>query len=103
MAVPMVIVYRISAMTYFLVTKLVRGLAHVGLVNIVANQRLVPELIQHEVTPQKIADEVSCMLNDPAHYKRIRTGLLKLRSQLGEDGASARAASVVMEFMKGST
>jgi len=102
MAVPMVIVYRISELTYFLITKLVRGLAHIGLVNIVANQRLVPELIQHDATPEKIAEEVAGMLNDPAYYEQIRTGLLKLRSQLGEDGASARAASIIIELLKGS-
>jgi lipid-A-disaccharide synthase len=102
MAVPMVIVYRISAVTYFVLTKLVRDLAHVGLVNIVAGRRIVPELIQHDVTPQKIADAISGMLDDPARCHQIKENLLKLRSQLGAKGASARAASVVMEFMKGS-
>jgi len=103
MAVPMAIVYRISALTYYILTKLVRDLAHVGLVNIVAGQRIVPELIQHDVTPQKIADTISGLLDDPARSLQIKEGLLKLREQLGAPGASARAASVVMEFMKGST
>jgi lipid-A-disaccharide synthase len=103
LAVPMAIVYRTSALTYFIVTRLVRNLAHVGLVNIVANRRIVPELIQHEATPQKIADIVSEMLADPAVYRRMREDLLNVRAQLGAGGASTRAASVVMEFMKGST
>jgi lipid-A-disaccharide synthase len=103
MAVPMVIVYRISALTYYILTKLVKGLAHVGLVNIVAGQRIVPELIQHDVTPQKIADEVAGLLDDPARYRQVKEGLLNLREQLGAQGASARAASVVMEFAKGNT
>ena len=102
MAVPMVIVYRISAATYYVLTKLVRDLAHVGLVNIVAGRRLVPELIQHDVTPEKIAGAISAMLDDPAHYRTIQEGLQKLRDQLGAGGASARAAAVVMEFVKGS-
>ncbi len=102
MAVPMVIIYRTSALTYFIVTKLVHNLAHVGLVNIVAGRRIVPELIQHEVTPRKIADVISEMLADPARYNQVKEDLLKVREQLGADGASARAASVVMEFMKGS-
>jgi lipid-A-disaccharide synthase len=102
MAVPMVIVYRISALTYYILTKLVKGLAHVGLVNIVAGQRIVPELIQHDVTPRTIADAISDMLDDPARYGQVKEGLLKLREQLGAHGASARAASVVMEFVKGS-
>jgi lipid-A-disaccharide synthase len=102
MAVPMTIVYRISALTYYILTKLVRNLAHVGLVNIVAGQRIVPELIQRDATPQKIANAVSGMLDDPTRYQQIQQGLLKLREQLGAKGASARAALVVMEFMKGS-
>lgn len=103
MAVPMAIVYRISALTYYVLTKLVRNLAHVGLVNIVAGQRLVPELIQHDVTPEKIADAISGMLDDRDRYHQIQDGLRKLREQLGAGGASARAASVVMEFTKGSS
>jgi lipid-A-disaccharide synthase len=101
MAVPMVIVYRISALTHYILTKLVRNLAHVGLVNIVAGQRIVPELIQYDVTPQKIADEISILLDDPDRYRQTKDNLLKLREQLGTVGASARAASVVMEFTKG--
>lgn len=103
MAVPMTIVYRISALTYYVLTKLVRNLAHVGLVNIVAGRRIVPELIQHDVTPRKIADAISGMLDDPARYRQIKDDLLNVREQLGADGASARAAAVVMECMKGST
>jgi lipid-A-disaccharide synthase len=103
MAVPMAIVYRISALTYYVLTKLVRDLAHVGLVNIVAGQRIVPELIQRDATPEKIADAISGMLDDPARYRQIKEGLQKLREQLGADGASARAAMVVMEIMKGCT
>ncbi len=101
MAVPMVIIYRISAFTYYLLTKLVRNLAHAGLVNIVAGRRIVPELIQHDVSPRKIADAISGMLDDPARSRQMRESLLKLRGLLGEEGASARAASVVMECMKG--
>jgi len=103
MAVPMVIVYRISALTHYILTKLVRDLAHVGLVNIVAGQRIVPELIQDDVTPQKIADEISILLDDPDRYRRTKENLLKLREHLGTAGASARAASVVMEITKGGT
>lgn len=99
MAVPMVIVYRISALTYYLLTKLVSGLKHVGLVNIVAGKRLVPELIQQESTPQNIADAVAKMLDDPHYCRQIREGLAEVRMRLGDGGASARAAAVVMEVL----
>ena len=100
MAIPMVIVYRISAITYYIVSRLVHaGLKHVGLVNIVADERLVPELIQEESTPQHMADAVARMLIDPVYYDRIREGLDRVRKRLGDAGASARAAAVVRELL----
>jgi lipid-A-disaccharide synthase len=102
MAVPMVIVYRTSAITYYILRKLVHaGVKHVGLVNIVAEDRLVPELIQKELTPQHMADAVAGMLTDPVYYDRILAGLETVRKRLGDSGASARAASVVREFLAG--
>jgi lipid-A-disaccharide synthase len=100
MAIPMVIVYRISAITYAILSRLVHaGLQHVGLVNIIADERLVPELIQKESTPQLMADAVARMLIDPAYYDRIRSGLEGVRKRLGDAGASARAAAVVRELL----
>ncbi len=75
------------------------GLKHVGLVNIVADERLVPELIQEESTPQHMADAVARMLNDPVYYDQIREGLDRVRKRLGDAGASARAAAVVRELL----
>lgn len=102
MAVPMVIVYRISAITYFVLRRLVHaGLQHVGLVNIIADERLVPELIQERSTPQHMADAVARMLDEPVYYERIRKGLEGVRKRLGDAGASRRAASVVREMLAG--
>ncbi len=102
MDVPMVIVYRTSAITYYIVSKLVHaGLKHIGLVNIIADERLVPELIQKESTPQHMADAVARILTDPVYYDRILAGLNNVRKRLGDSGASARAASVVREFLAG--
>ncbi|MCK9419459.1 MAG: lipid-A-disaccharide synthase [Nitrospirae bacterium] len=100
MSIPMVIVYRISAITYTILSSMVHaGLKHVGLVNIVADERLVPELIQEESTPQHMADAVARMLTDPIYYDQIRAGLEGVRMRLGDAGASARAAAVVRELL----
>jgi lipid-A-disaccharide synthase len=100
MAIPMVIVYRISAITYFIISRLVHSeLKHVGLVNIVANERLVPELIQEESTPQHMADAMARILSDPVYYDKIRAGLDRVRKRLGDVGASARAAAIVREML----
>jgi lipid-A-disaccharide synthase len=99
MGVPMVIVYRMSGLSYF-IGKLIINVDHIGLVNIVAGKRLVPELIQQDATPQNIADAVAKMLRDPDYYKAITDGLAAVRIQMGDAGASARAAAVVLELLK---
>ena len=100
MALPMVIAYRISALNYFILTKLVRGVKNVGLVNIVAGKRIVPELIQNDSTPENMADSITKMLSDAVYYKEVADDLACVRARLGEAGASARAAAVVMEVLR---
>jgi lipid-A-disaccharide synthase len=99
MGVPMAIVYRMSGLSYF-IGRLIVNVDHVGLVNIIAGKRLVPELIQQDATPQNMADAVSKMLRDPVYYKAITDGLAAVRVQLGDAGASARAAAVVLALLK---
>jgi lipid-A-disaccharide synthase len=101
MLVPMVIVYRTSALTYYLVKSLARNVTHVGLVNIVAGKGLVPELIQKESTPRNMADAVSRMLSDALYHEELCKGLVEVRARLGDAGASARVASVVREMLVG--
>jgi len=99
MGVPMVIVYRMSRLSYLIGT-LIINVGHIGLVNIIAGKRLVPELIQQDATAQNITDAISKMLSDPAYYKTITDGLATVRVKMGEAGASARAAAVVLELLK---
>jgi lipid-A-disaccharide synthase len=100
MEVPMVIAYRVSALSY-LIGRMIVDVEHIGLVNIVAGKRVVPELVQHDSTPQNMADAMAKLLGDPAFYQQVRTQLAGIRSRLGEKGASARVASVVLEFLQG--
>jgi lipid-A-disaccharide synthase len=74
---------------------------NIGLVNIVAGKRIVPELVQQESTPENMADALTTLLSDPIHLQQIRTELIGMRARLGDSGASARAASVVREFLAG--
>ena len=99
MAVPMVVVYRISVLNYFILTKIIKNVKNVGLVNIVAGRRIVPELVQHESTPRNMADAVTPMLDDQDYADRIRRDLSDMRTNLGNAGASARAAAVVQEVL----
>ena len=97
---PMVIVYRLSPFTY----RLVRTFAHVdaaGMVNLIAGEMVVPELIQDAFTPTAVADEVVSFLGDPDRALRARLALRRVRAQLGTSGASRRAAEAVLAVGRG--
>ena len=87
---PMVIVYRVSPLTYLLGRRLLT-VDTFGMVNLIAGEKIVPELIQDAFTPDAVAREAISMLTDPARHARIREGLARVRERLGGPGASRRA------------
>jgi lipid-A-disaccharide synthase len=98
-ACPMVVVYRLGALTY----KLGKPFVHVdtyAMVNLVAGKRVVPELIQEAFTPQSVAAEALRVLTDPAHAAGMRADLAIVRAKLGAAGASRRAAEAVLEVAR---
>ncbi len=97
--IPLVIIYRISPVSYMLGRALV-NVDHIGLVNIVANERVVPELIQEAATPGNIARTVGDMLNSPLELKRIKEKLSFVKSMMGEPGASEKTADIGLSLLK---
>jgi lipid-A-disaccharide synthase len=95
---PMVIVYRLSPMTYRIGRRLVKVDA-VGMVNLIAGRTIVPELIQEAFTPEAVAHEAVSMLTDPARSAAIREGLADVRAKLGGTGASRRAAEAILRVV----
>jgi lipid-A-disaccharide synthase len=93
---PMVIVYRLSPLTYRLGRPLVKVDTY-GMVNLIAGERVVPELIQEAFTPGAVADEAVSILTDRARSLRIREGLTRVRERLGGSGASRRAAEAILK------
>jgi lipid-A-disaccharide synthase len=93
---PMVVVYRLSPLTYRLGRRLVR-LDTFGMVNLIAGERVAPELIQDDLSPAAVAREVVSLLTDPQRASRIRQGLARVRAQLGAPGASRRAAEAILK------
>jgi lipid-A-disaccharide synthase len=96
---PMVIVYRLSPVTYRIGRRLVTVDA-VGMVNLIAGEKIVPELIQEQFTPESVAHEAVSMLTDPARVSRIRAGLARVRALLGGSGASRRAAQAILRVIQ---
>jgi lipid-A-disaccharide synthase len=96
--VPMVIVYKAAPLTFMIGMKLLQ-VDHVGICNIVAGERVVPELLQDDAEPVKIAAELTRMLGDAGYAAEIRRKLLSVRDKLGEPGAPARVAALAMKLM----
>ena len=99
---PMVIVYRLSPLTYRLGRPLVKVDTY-GMVNLIAGERVVPELIQDAFTPGAVADEAVSILTDRARALRIREGLARVRERLGGTGASRRAAEAILKVAAATT
>jgi lipid-A-disaccharide synthase len=95
---PMVIVYRMSWLTYMLARLLVR-VDHIGMVNLIAGERLVPELIQSAVSPERLVAESRRLLNDGEPRVGIIDKLNKLRERLGSPGAAGRVADLALGLM----
>jgi len=92
---PMVLLYKTSPLTYRLARWLI-NVKWIGLVNMVAGRSIVPELIQDEVTDERLCQEGLYLLRDPLAYNDMKEGLRQVRQLLGEPGASRRAAQVVL-------
>jgi lipid-A-disaccharide synthase len=95
---PMVVVYRLSPTTYRLGRRFVK-VDMFAMVNLIAGERIVPELIQDAFTPQAVADEAISMLTDSARAAEIRRGLASVRARLGGPGASRRAAEAILRVV----
>ena len=95
----MVVVYRLSPLTYFLGRPFV-SVPHYAMPNLVADRRIVPELIQREFTPEGVAAEGLSLLEDTARAEAMRRDLAEVRLKLGAPGASRRAAEAVAEILE---
>ena len=91
---PMVIVYRLSPMTYTVGRSVVRVSTY-GMVNLVAGRTIVPELIQDRFTPDAVAREAISLLTDERRVGTMKRDLAEMRARLGGPGASQRAAASV--------
>ena len=99
LGLPMVVVYRVSALSYALGRPFVR-VPHYAMVNLIAGREVVRELIQDDFRPEAVADEVLDLLSDGPKRRGVILGLSEVRERLGGPGASARAAAVVAQMLE---
>ena len=97
---PMIIVYKVSPLSYRLGKALIR-VPHIGLVNLIAGRRVAPELIQHEASPEAVAHQVLALMDNPHRLAGMRAELAEAARRLGEAGASQKVAAVACNMLEG--
>ena len=96
--IPTVIVYSVSAFNYWL-ARLLANVPHIGLANLIAEKRVLPELVQKDAIAPKIASTADHLLRDPVAYDAMQKALHDVRVKLGPAGASERVARIACRLM----
>jgi len=96
---PMIIIYKVSLPSSWVARALVR-VDHVGLVNLVAEKEIAPELLQRDVNPRRIFDEALRILRNPLLSRKMVESMEEVRQKLGEPGAAQRAAHIVVSLLR---
>jgi len=94
--IPMIIIYKVSLLSYLLARLLIK-IPTIGLANIVAGKRVVPEFIQRKARAKEIAKVACHWLGNPNLMSEIRKELERVKEKLGTRGASMRAAKIILE------
>lgn len=96
---PNVLIYRVAPLTYWLARKLAQ-VQHMGMANVLAQREIIPELLQDDCTPTRIAAAITPLLCDPEVRSRMVADLEPIRQQLGEPGAYVRAVQALLDFLQ---
>jgi lipid-A-disaccharide synthase len=97
---PMVVVYKVSGISYAIGRRFIR-VDHISLVNLIAGCAVVPELIQEEANPERIAAEVRNIVTRHGNAKEMKASLASIRGKLGNPGASQRTARIACDMLTG--
>lgn len=99
LTVPMVITYKLSSLTYWL-GRLLVNTPFIGLPNIILGKGFIKELIQHEATPESLAEEIKRILIEPFYTEQMRDNLNQVKNELGQGGGSKNMAELALEMLK---
>jgi len=95
---PLIAVYRVSPISY-LVGRLLVRVPHVSLVNLIAEDRVVPELLQGKMAPEKLAAALERLWSSPSEQQAMIRAFERVRRRLGRPGAAARAAEEIVSML----
>lgn len=95
---PFVIVYKMNLLNYLLYRPQIK-IPYIGMVNIVAGKKIVPEFIQFNAQPKMIAQAAVSLLQKPERTKQMLEDLAYVKLSLGSPGAAERAAKLILEFL----
>jgi lipid-A-disaccharide synthase len=95
---PMAVAYKTSTINYAIGKRLV-NVDNIAMVNILAGKRIVPELVQHEVSPHTLADAIRPAFEDPTYYANTVEELKIIKEQMGSVGTSERVAEIVLSYI----
>jgi lipid-A-disaccharide synthase len=98
LGVPMIIIYKISSLTYF-IAKFIVNVKNIGLANIIAGKTIVPELIQEDANGNRIAAEALDILTDVERKQEMIKELTAIRSKLGNPGAARKTAQLAYDML----
>lgn len=96
--VPMIVVYKGSPIS-FRIAKMLVKVKYISLVNLIAGDKIVPEILQNDLTPETLAEEAVKIIENKDLRTEIKRRLKLVRDSLGEGGASRRAAEIAIEMM----
>ena len=94
MNVPTVLIYKVASVPYG-IGKLLVKIDHIGLPNIMAKRRIIPELLQGDVTPENVERELANILDHEVVYTQMKADLAQVKIELGAPGAVQRVADVI--------
>lgn len=99
MNVPLVILYKLAAPTFWLARLITKKIPQFGLCNIITQDTVAKEYIQHDATPENIAKETLKLLQDESYRSEIKRKLLRIKNELGEGDPAKNAAKVALAML----
>lgn len=100
LAKPMVVMYKMNPLTAFLARRFVTATAHFGLINLILNKRVVPEVFQQEANPEKMSQLLEEWILNPLEREKTANELAASREKLGAKGATIRVAKALEEYWR---